>query len=42
MTPPGLYRALILAPGEQVTWTPKRAFTREYGHAISLLIMVCF
>ena len=38
----GLYRALILAHGERVTWLRKCDFTREYGHASSLLIMVCF
>ena len=41
-SPHGLYRALILAHGQRVTWPPKWAFTREYGHAVSLLIMVCF
>jgi hypothetical protein len=38
----GLYRALILAHGECVTRRWKRCFTREYGHTISLLIMVRF
>jgi hypothetical protein len=41
-SPHGLYRALILAHGRRVTWRPKESFTREYGHAVSLLIMVCF
>jgi hypothetical protein len=41
-SPHGFYRALILAHGQRVTWLPKWAFTREYGHAVSLLIMVCF
>jgi hypothetical protein len=41
-SPHGLYRALILAHGQRVTRPPKWAFTREYGHAVSLLIMVCF
>ena len=38
----GLYRTLILAHGESVTSSQKRCFTRKYGHAASLLIMVCF
>ena len=37
----GLYRVLILAHGERVTSPEKRPFTRKYGHAGSLLIMVC-
>jgi hypothetical protein len=41
-SPHGLYRALILAHGQRVAWPPKWAFTGEYGHAVSLLIMVCF
>ena len=38
----GLYRALILAPAEHATWPRKWAFTRQYGHAVPLLIMDCF
>ena len=41
-SPHRLYRALILAHGRGVTWPPKLASTRENGHAVSLLIMVCF
>jgi hypothetical protein len=41
-SPHGLYRALILTPGERVTWPPKCGFIREYGHAVSLLIMASF
>jgi hypothetical protein len=41
-SPHGLYRALILAHGEPVTLPRKYGFTREYDHATSLLIMVCF
>ena len=38
----GLYRALILAHRERISWPRKCRFTREYSHAVSLLIMVCF
>jgi hypothetical protein len=31
-SPRGLYWALILAPAERLPWSPKCAFTREYGH----------
>ena len=31
-SPHGFYRALILPHGQRVTWPPKWAFTREYGH----------
>jgi hypothetical protein len=41
-SPRGLYRTPILATGERVTCPRKCAFTREYGHAVSLLIMTCF
>ncbi len=41
-SPHGLYRTLILATGQRVTWPRKCTFTREYGHVVSLLIMVCF
>jgi hypothetical protein len=41
-SPHGFYRTLILALGERVKWPRKCGFTREYRHAVSLLIMVCF
>jgi hypothetical protein len=41
-SPHGLYRTLILAIGERATWSRKCAFTREYGHVVSLWIMACF
>jgi hypothetical protein len=38
----GLYRDLILAHGERITWPRKCGLTREYRHTVSLLIMDCF